>query len=182
MPKFSRDTIPTHLSGIDTHLNPSYSLMWGRYSHKAIQTLDYASLALDAFARDCEWAEPLTNDINPETKARHHVDACDFLSMIKPETVAVGLIDPPFSDRQAEKKYETQPIWAEPGYMNSVERMVGEAIVPGGFIIKCGYNTNRPADGFDLVELRICAFGGNRHDMLISIWRKTQSSLRGWTT
>lgn len=180
MPKFSRDTIPTHQSGIDTHLNPSYALMWARYSKKAVQTLDYASLALDPFARACNWAGELTNDINPETPAKFHVDACDFLSMMKPESCAIGLLDPPFSDRQAEKKYETAPIWAEPGYMTSVERMLAEAIVPGGWLIKCGYNTNRPDQKFSLVEVRICAFGGNRHDMIISVWRKTQSSLSEW--
>jgi len=175
-----RTFIPTHLSGRDTHQNPRYALLWARYAKRATQTLDYTSLALDPFSRNCTWAGDMTNDINPDTEAQNHQDALAWVQTIQPESVAIGLLDPPFSDRQGAEKYGTGAIYSIPGYLSHLERAMADCIVAGGYIIKCGYNTNRPSDTFSLVEIQLCCFGGNRHDMLISVWRKTQTTLRGW--
>ena len=178
--QIERDFIPTHFSGPNTHQNPIYGLMWARYGRKATETLDYEFLGCDPFAKDCIWAEPLTNDLDPDAKARYTQDALEWLGSLKVGSVAVGLLDPPFSDSEAKRTYGSPNLYAKPGYMSAVGERMGHLIVPGGYIVKCGYNTNPPSPLFSLVEVRICVFGGNRNDMLISVWRKEQTTLDHW--
>lgn len=177
MVNYGRDFVPTHLSGIDTHQNPRYALLWARYARKATQTLDYTYLALDPFARACPWAAPQTNDMDPETPAESHLDAIEWVETLTPSATAIGLVDPPFSDRQANEKYGTPNLYCRPGYMSRLQEGVAAAICSGGYIIKCAYNTNSPSPLFELVEVQICHYGGNRNDVLISVWRKSQLTL-----
>lgn len=179
-PEIHREWVPTFLSGPDTHQNPQYALLWARYARKATQTLDYEFLALDAFAKDCPWAEPLTNDLDPEARARYTQDALEWLRSLKTAAVAIALLDPPFSDVQAERTYGSPNLYTKPGYMAGIGEEIGRIVVPGGYVIKCGYNTNPPSPLFSLREVRICHYGGNRNDVLISVWRKDQHSLDLW--
>jgi len=51
-------------------------------------------------------------------------------------------------------------------------------IVPGGHVIKFGYNSNPPAKDLELVEMKILAFGGVVNDWIISVWRNPNRKLR----
>ena len=44
--------------------------------------LDKDYISVDPFARNKSWAH-YTNDLNPDTSAQHHMDARDFLQMLK---------------------------------------------------------------------------------------------------
>lgn len=177
MATYERTFVPTHLSGIDTHQNPRYALLWARYARKATQAADYTYLALDCFARDCRWAQDQTNDLDPSTSAESHLDALEWLQTRNSDAYGVGLLDPPFSDRQGAEKYGSPNLYTLPGYMSKVQLEMVDKLCPGGYLIKCGYNTNPPSPLCELVEVQICQFGGNRNDVLISVWRKAQMTL-----
>jgi len=139
-------------------------------------------LTVDPFARNCEWAHPHTNDINPRTSAVHHQDALDFLESYLPSTFKIGLLDPPFSDRMAKDKYGTSNLYASDSKkMRKIELQLGNIIETGGVLIKLGYNTSRPHPSFVLEDLEVWNLGACRNDILCSIWRKMNTAIEEWT-
>ena len=94
-------------AGIDTSQARYFQQAWKEAQH---QIKDLDGLILDPFARNCEWAD-ITNDLNPDTKAKYHLDAKDFLQLMLDEhgtnSVKCLIFDPPFSTRQYEK-YEKE--------------------------------------------------------------------------
>ena len=158
-----------------------YQQIWNKYSGIAIDTLmPYThEYACDPFARNCQWASPWTNDINIDTKAKWHLDAEEFLREISEERFAIMLLDPPFSDRMSKDKYQSSGnLYAsDSAKMLRIQKLAGNLVVPGGYLIKAGYNTNKPHNCFDLVEVRIVAMGNCRNDVLFSVWRKNNYTL-----
>ncbi len=59
-------------------------------------------VSVDPFARNKRWAT-YTNDLSPATRAEHHMQAPEFLSMPADQGVTenVVLFDPPYSSRIA---------------------------------------------------------------------------------
>ncbi len=170
----------------DTSEWSPFRRLWATYSLLA-QTINGAEsgfdLAIDPFARNCNWAYPMTNDINPETRANYNLDAEDFLKIAEAGETRywIGLLDPPFSDRQSKDKYGTSNLYAADGAkMKRIQMSLGRCIHPGGYIIKAGYNTNRPSPAFSLVEVAMVSLGGNRNDVLFSVWQKTQHEIFNW--
>ena len=149
--------------------------MWEFYSQTAIAmgAMPGLDLGIDPFARNCEWAFPMTNDINPNTRANYNLDAEDFLAVCE---------DPPFSDRQSKEAYGTTNLYAaDSGKMSRISKIMGRMIRHRGFIIKAGFNTNPPAANFELVEVCLVTLGGNRNDVLFSVWQKTTPTLQEWS-
>jgi hypothetical protein len=60
--------------------------------------------SIDPFARDSDLAS-WTNDLNPNTKARTHMDALDFMKTMG-GCAELVLYDPPYSLRQLKECYE----------------------------------------------------------------------------
>lgn len=60
--------------------------------------LTNSKCSVDPFARNKQWAT-YTNDLNPDTIAEFHLDAYDFLVMLKNKRINPDLIlfDPPYS-------------------------------------------------------------------------------------
>ena len=167
-----------------------YEQLWHKYQDQVwnmdIKTrlLDdnIIEFACDPFARNCQWAQPWTNDINIDTKAKWHLDAEEFLREISDERFAIMLLDPPFSDRMSKDKYQSSGnLYAsDSAKMLRIQKLAGNLVVPGGFIIKAGYNTNKPHNCFDLVEVRIVAMGNCRNDVLFSVWQKNNYTLEDY--
>ena len=160
--------------------------MWEFYSQTAIAmgAMPGLDLGIDPFARNCEWAFPMTNDINPNTRANYNLDAEDFLAVCEEQQTRywVGLLDPPFSDRQSKEAYGTTNLYAaDSGKMSRISKIMGRMIRHRGFIIKAGFNTNPPAANFELVEVCLVTLGGNRNDVLFSVWQKTTPTLQEWS-
>lgn len=152
-----------------------------------VQTIEGAEpgldLAIDPFARNCNWAYPMTNDINPDTRANYNLDAENFLQIAeKGETrYWIGLLDPPFSDRQSKEAYGTSNLYAaDAAKMSRISRSLGRCIKPGGYIIKAGFNSSRPSPAFTLVEVAMVNLGGMRNDVIFSVWKKTQHEIFSW--
>jgi len=167
----------THLQGdvcdgLDTHESKYYK----RGYTKATNGLFQAAIEIcDPFARDCPWANH-TNDIDPSTSATSHLDALEFLKTFEDGVMDVVLFDPPFSPVQAERRYGKGMlnIYTNGGYLSDVYFESSRVLKTGGMFLKLGYNSNRPHPTFDLVEMWITCFGGNRNDVIMTLWRKGQ--------
>jgi len=136
-------------------------------------------VGIDPFARNCEHAH-FTNDINPNTSAKQNLDALEFLESYLHSSFDFVIFDPPFSDEMSKRKYGTANLYsADSGKASQCQRTGVLLLKLGGFFIKAGYNSNRPAVNTELIEIVLVANGGNRNDFIFSVWQKT-SSLDGW--
>jgi len=158
----------------DTHTDKSYARLFKKYgSGNLIEN----GRTIDPFARNCEWAYPFTNDINPETRAEFHEEALDFITRMNlPDGFQLGLLDPPFSDRQAKDKYGSSNLYASDARkIKQISQALGNVIELGGFIIKAGYNSNSFHAGFELVEIVMVHYNGSIQDTIFSVWEKVSS-------
>ena len=135
----------------------------------------------DPFARNCRIAGEYTNDIDPDTEARHHLDAVDFLASLESGFFDGVIFDPPFTEGQA-ARYEVghQNIYTTPHYIREAMGEIERILKPGGYLLKFGYNTTRHRSTFDLVEVWCANLGGNHNDTLVSLWRKGSHTLEDW--
>ena len=130
---------------------------------------------IDPFARNCEYAYPYTNDINPNTKAQDHMDVEEYLEYWeRQQWIFDGAIyDPPFSDRQTKEAYGVTNLYPLPGKVLRIEQSLGDLIHPGGYVVKFGYNSNFTHKAFECVEIKLVRYGGSLNDMIISVHKKT---------
>ena len=134
---------------------------------------------IDPFARRCMWGTK-RNDINPNflyEYTTHCMDAGEFLCNLQRSSAHIVLLDPPFSNRQSDEEYGTNNLYTNPAYIANINKQAFRILKPNGFLIKCGYNTNSPGAGFELVRVAICNMGASRNDILISLWQKVQTTL-----
>jgi len=69
--------------------------------------LNKSQISIDPFARNFI-SSTYTNDLNPNTKAKYHLDSLNFLQMLKQKSIKADLVifDPPYSPRQIKECYE----------------------------------------------------------------------------
>ena len=128
---------------------------------------------IDPFARNCQHAY-YTNDINPNTLAKNNMDALEYLESFADIKVDFIIFDPPFSDRMAKDKYGTSNLYsAESNKASQCQKVGARLLRTGGYFIKAGYNSNPPAAHLELRELCLLACGGNRNDIIFTVWEKT---------
>ena len=129
---------------------------------------------IDPFARNCEFAHPYTNDINPETNAEDHLDVEEYLEIFHAlgDVFDGAIYDPPFSDTQAKDTYGTTNLYTFAGKILRIERSLGDLVVPNGYIVKFGYNSNFSHRAFECVEIKLVRYGGSMNDMIISVHKK----------
>jgi hypothetical protein len=60
---------------------------------------------IDPFANGCKIGT-ITNDLNPKFDTTYHLDALDFLKLMKSDSADVVIYDPPYSPRQVKECYE----------------------------------------------------------------------------
>lgn len=163
-----------------THTLKPFEALYNFAMHKWIVEKKVATpTVIDPFARMCLWGTK-RNDINPtflHEYTTHCMDALEFMCNEPPAQAHIVLLDPPFSNRQSEEEYGTSNLYANPGYMSDIGLQSFRILKPGGYVIKCGYNTNPPYKGFTLVHVKVCQMGASKNDILMSIWQKTQQTL-----
>lgn len=145
----------------------------------------------DPFAADNNFADPFTNDINPNARAYYNLDAIDFLDLLiggDEELLShVGyfdlvVFDPPFSFKQAEKYVgSVTNVYTAPAYVSKCFERIYTLLKPGGYVLKFGFNSNRDHVGLELVKYWIVAHGGNHNDTIITLWHKPDHSLETWS-
>ncbi len=150
--------------------------------HRIKATASKPPMIADPFARNCLIGHPHTNDIDPETRAEHHLDALDFLCSLDTGAFDAVLFDPPFSDNQA-RRYEhgTTNIYTSPGAIPLLMSEIERVLKPGGYLLKFGFNTSRHKGHFDLVRVLVVNHGGNHNDTLVSLWQKANHNLAAWS-
>lgn len=147
--------------------------------------LHKARVSIDPFARNKRWATH-TNDLNPETAAEHHLEAADFLKLLRQKNCVVDLVlfDPPYSLEQCKRSYEgvgrvvtmrdTQ-IW---GRWTEHKEVIRDIVEPGAFVISCGWNTIGMGlqNGFQITEILIVSHGGAHNDTIVTVERKIEDT------
>ena len=148
--------------------------------------MDGRCVSVDPFSRNKMWATH-TNDINPNTAARHHMDAIAYLGMLNDQNVVADIVilDPPYSPRQISECYKS--IGITPSMKDTQTgkfcKHLRDATIPilkvGGLILSFGWNSvgmgrNR---GFEILEIMIVCHGGAHNDTICMAEKLTQSQL-----
>jgi len=134
-------------------------------------------ISIDPFAKDCMLAD-IRNDIDPNTRAEHHLDAVEFLEGQPTRRFDLVIFDPPFSVVQAERYGNYCPnIYTIPGYVSKCMKQIERVVKPGGHILKFGFNSTRHRPTFDLKRTWLINHGGNHNDTIVTLWRKEIHSL-----
>lgn len=188
---------------LPSHHNPRDIVyrMWSMYcsggrtfSVPAIRTILEKTLAVvkgsnplpvivDPFSRNSDLAT-VDNDLNPETTARYHMDALDFLRMILrgdcveiPEGgVDLVLLDPPYSDVQNSICYQNIGGTREGYTINSdlyaeCMEIITQILRPGGIVISFGWSS-LGGRGLQRLETVLVCHGASHDDTILNIDQK----------
>lgn len=134
---------------------------------------------IDPFAGMHSPAE-FTNDLNPESPAKCHLDAFDFVNQLDDQVQYQGCIfDPPYSLTQVSRAYrgfglkfkgKENPTGGYP----KVKDRIALLLPQGSVVISFGWNTVGFGKdrGFKKEEILILEHGGNRNNTLVTVERK----------
>jgi hypothetical protein len=139
-------------------------------------------VSVDPFARNKRWAT-YTNDLNPSTAAKHHMEAGDFLMILHGDGVKADLVlfDPPYSVRQLSECYDsvgrkcgmedtqssTWSVW---------RNLILPICTPDAVILSFGWNSVGMGKerGFDIDEILLVCHGGMHQDTICMAERRRQ--------
>ncbi len=134
-----------------------------------------SKVSVDPFARNNRLATHL-NDINPNTRAEHHMEAEDFLKMLHGKEVTADLLlfDPPYSPRQMKECYNSfgREMQLEDGQTARLKKMWRETALPilssDAVVLSFGWNTvgMGKENGFEPIEIVIVDHGGDHNATL----------------
>ena len=142
-------------------------------------------ISIDPFARDCNLAT-YTNDLNPSTSARYHLDVLDFLQVLVDKGVRAQLVifDPPYSPRQIKecyngvgRKMQQSDAWRTNGW-SPEKNLISELLDDGGYFLYFGWNTTGmcKSRGFEIVEFMDVCHGPGHNDTLCLVERKKEAT------
>lgn len=141
-------------------------------------------VSIDPFARNCQWAT-YTNDLNPDTKAKHHMDAVAFCEKLHGDGVIADLVifDPPYSPRQIAECYKgfgrtpTMKDTQTAALFRRARRALSEVLKVDGIALSFGWNTVGMGEGFETIEVLNVCHGGGHNDTICMAQRKTTHQL-----
>lgn len=145
------------------------------------QYLVSAKVSVDPFARDKEWFT-LTNDLNPATKAKCHMDAEEFCKSLPTGSCDLGIFDPPYSPRQISECYKSigLKVGMEETQNARLYKRVRDAmdplIVSGGIVLSFGWQSAGMGvkRGYEMIEILLVAHGGGHNDTICVAERKLE--------
>lgn len=143
-----------------------------------------AEIIIDPFAANSK-VGTITNDLNPDTEAQHHMHAHQFLEMLIEQEVQadVVLLDPPYSLRQMKEVYNG--IGREVDYEETIRfygtlrNLTDQIVKPNGKVLTFGWNSigmgkNR---GYEIEEILIVCHGREHNDTICVASRRLQQRL-----
>jgi hypothetical protein len=141
-------------------------------------------VSVDPFARNKRWAT-YTNDLNPATRAEHHMQAPEFLSMLADQgvTADVVLFDPPYSPRQVAECYAaagvpvTKTATQNAALYAACRREIRRLCKRGTVVLSFGWNTCGMGSGFRTEELLIVCHGAAHNDTLCLVERMHEEQM-----
>lgn len=145
-----------------------------------------SKVSVDPFARNNPWATH-TNDLNPETRAKHHMEALDFLKMLIRNGVVADLVffDPPYSLTQVARSYQDIGLKFNgdenpTGGFPKVKDAISEILSEGGMCLSFGWNSCGigKTRGMELIDGLLVCHGGNRNDTICIAEQKIKEQQR----
>ena len=134
---------------------------------------------IDAFAGFNSPATPeYTNDLNPKSPAKHHMDALEFLKGLESEFADGILHDPPYSITKAKRCYEdfgasrfTEVDVTNMSYWAKCKDEEARIIKRGGKAITFGWNSNGLGlkRGFQIEQILLIPHGGSKNDTIVTV-------------
>lgn len=134
---------------------------------------------IDPFARNGRRGT-LRNDLNPKTRAEHHMDAVEFADMLVTRGVKADaiLFDPPYSLRQVVECYagvgrHVTRADSQDASFSRVRDRLSRALRPGGVALSFGWNSVGfgRSRGFELLEILLVSHGGAHNDTICVVER-----------
>lgn len=139
---------------------------------------------------DSSWIDPfcglfspatVKNDLNPEIPADYHLEAADFLEIIKNKSNNKYnfIFDPPYSLSRVAAIYKGIGLKFKgkenpTGGFPKVRDLISEMTEINNLVISFGWNSVGMGKkrGFEKIELLVICHGGNRNDTMMLIERK----------
>jgi hypothetical protein len=122
-----------------------------------------------------------TNDLNPQAKTKHHLEALDFCKLFENATVDGVLFDPPYSPRQISECYKglgmkTHMKLTQSSFYSKVKNEAALKIKLGGLALCFGWNSQGfgLTRGFEMLEILLVAHGGAHNDTIVTVERKVK--------
>lgn len=131
---------------------------------------------IDPFAGYNSIAE-LTNDLNPDTPAKYHMEAKDFVNILMGDWNGV-LFDPPYSLRQLKECYKSigGQMTTEDSKMfpQNIKHGLLKHLPPGSHAITFGWNSQGFGKnlGFKIIEILLVPHGGSHNDTIVTVEQK----------
>lgn len=133
---------------------------------------------VDPFARNNTWGT-VTNDLDPDTDAHHHMDALEFLRSLESVSADVVLFDPPYSPRQVSECYKKLGMTVnmqttQASFWGNMKREVSRVLKEGGKSVTCGWNSGGigKSNGMEIVEVLLVPHGGWHNDTIVTVEKK----------
>lgn len=140
---------------------------------------------IDPFAGNNSPAE-FTNDLNPNTKTKYHLEALEFCKMMNKKVKFYNgvLFDPPYSPRQIKEVYEgiglkTNKKTIQASFWWSIKNILAPKIKPNGLAISCCWNTSGfgKQNGFEIIEILLVNHSAHHNDTIVTVEKKIQGVL-----
>ena len=136
---------------------------------------------LDPFARNCKLGT-ITNDLNPNTEAMHHMRAEDFLDMMQEHNVKADVViyDPPYSVRQISECFTEVGIKAtqqdtQSSFYTKIKDRIRPLVRQGGMVLSFGWNSMGVGKkGFEYEEIMLVTHGGVHNDTICVAQRRVE--------
>lgn len=110
------------------------------------------------------------------TAAITNMDALEYLKTFATESIDGVLYDPPYNDKQGEQYSKNNIPKSNLKYWWSVRHEISRVLKPGGRIIMLNWNSNTFSTGrqknFQLEAVYLFAHGSERHDTILTVWKK----------
>lgn len=135
--------------------------------------------SVDPFARNAKLAR-ITNDLDHETSARHHLDAREFLKQLVSDGERADLVffDPPYSPRQVKECYGRigrsvgQTDTQNARLYRECRELIDEIVIPGGVVLSFGWNSVGMGTGWNRISTLLVCHGGAHNDTICVADRK----------
>jgi len=149
--------------------------------------LQRSNVSVDPFARNFQGCT-YTNDLNQNTKAEYHMDALEFLVMLKDKGVVADLIifDPPYSPRQLKECYDNCGIKMKqfdaflPNHWKDAKDIIQEITKVGSIFLWFGWSTSGMgmSRNFYIEEILLVNHGVSHNDTICMAEVKTAEQLK----
>jgi len=147
-----------------------------------LKYLNKSKISIDPFARNFDGAT-YTNDLNPNTSAKYHMKAIDFLNMLLDQKIRADLIifDPPYSLEQCKRSYESLDYkftYEDTLYTinwKKEKNIIKNLLIKKGIFLHFGWHSNGMgmSRGFIINKILLVAHGGSHYDTICMAEEKT---------